>query len=65
MKKLTSLGLAALFVVAALFTACSHTGRTVASEKQKMEYMKHSDQEWRSYFGDAPETEETHKAYYK
>ncbi|MCK5883632.1 MAG: hypothetical protein KAG61_08090 [Bacteriovoracaceae bacterium] len=65
MKKLSSLSLAALFVAAALFTACSHNGRTVASEKQKVEYMKHSDQEWRSYFGDVPRDEETHKAYYK
>lgn len=64
MNRLTSLGLAAMFVLAALVTACSSTGRSVASERQSMESLKHSNQEWRTYFGDAPEGE-THKSYYK
>ncbi len=65
MKKLTSLGLAAMFVLAALVTACSSSGRSVASEKRSMESLKHSNQEWQSYFGETPDERESHGTYDK
>lgn len=69
MKKITSLSLASVFVIAALVSACSSTGRNVASEKRAQEYVKHSDQEWKTYYGDVPQDTELYKkhdkAYYK